>query len=429
MKTNTKTKSIHTHEGATAKHINAEQMLRRSVMSCFLWENEFYEDGQEIGARIAELADKVSPDFIKALAVEARHEGKLRHVPLWLICQVLRRPGSKAAETIAKVISRVDEIPELLALYWKAGKRPLAKQLRKGVAKAFHRFDEYQFAKYDRDGAVKLRDALRMCRPKPKDAEQAALFGRIKTRTLKTPETWEVQLSGGGDKKEVFEGLLKEGKLGYLALLRNLRNMMQSGCNKTLVKEAILARKGAQNVLPFRFVAAARACVELEPVLDQALIAAINESAPLSGRTVVLVDVSGSMDARLSTRSDLDRMDAAATLASIINGEVRVFTFSNDVREVAPRKGMAGVDVIKRSQPHGGTELGKAVTAINGIEHDRLIVITDEQSHDRVPDPIAKHAYMINVASNRNGVGYGRWCHIDGFSESVIKFIQAVEAE
>ena len=61
--------------------------------------------------------------------------------------------------------------------------------------------------------------------------------------------------------------------------------------------------------------------------------------------------------------------------------------------------------------------------------HDRLIVITDEQSHDAVPQPVAKAAYMINVASNRNGVGYGRWTHIDGFSESVLRFIHEVESD
>ena len=95
--------------------------------------------------------------------------------------------------------------------------------------------------------------------------------------------------------------------------------------------------------------------------------------------------------------------------------------------EIPPRRGMAGVDAVINSQPHGGTYLGAAVAAANKLKHDRLIVITDEQSHDRVPDPVANKAYMINVASNQNGVGYGKWTHIDGFSEAVIKFI--VESE
>lgn len=130
------------------------------------------------------------------------------------------------------------------------------------------------------------------------------------------------------------------------------------------------------------------------------------------------------MDHPLSARSDLRRIDAAAALASIVPGNVRVFTFSEAVVEVPPRRGMAGVDAVIRSQPHAGTWLGRAVDALNReVQHDRLIVISDEQSHDAVPDPVASAAYMINVASALNGVGYGRWTHIDGFSESVLRFV------
>jgi hypothetical protein len=76
---------------------------------------------------------------------------------------------------------------------------------------------------------------------------------------------------------------------------------------------------------------------------------------------------------------------------------------------------------------YGGTYLGAALAKICKLAHNRLIVVTDEQSHDRVPDPVAAKSYMINVASNRNGVGYGRWIHIDGFSEGAIRFIAEAE--
>lgn len=157
-------------------------------------------------------------------------------------------------------------------------------------------------------------------------------------------------------------------------------------------------------------------------------MAAIGDMVPLPGRTLILVDVSGSMDAKLSGKSDLSRMDAAATLAAIIPGDVRVFSFSYNLVEVPPRRGMAGVDAILRSQQHGGTDLAGAVAQANRMPHDRLIVITDEQATTgRVPDPVAQLAYMINVASYRNGVGYGRWTHIDGFSEQVLRWIAAKE--
>jgi len=197
------------------------------------------------------------------------------------------------------------------------------------------------------------------------------------------------------------------------------------------VSAAIVGRKnGADRVLPFRFIAAARAAPRFERQLDEAMIAGLDKLPELRGRTVVLVDVSGSMDHAMSAKSDLKRIDAAAALASIINAEkLRVYTFSHHLCECPPRRGMAGVDVIIRSQPHGGTYLGKALHAlkIDAGQFDRLIVITDEQSHDPVGQPWVKHSYMINVASNKNGVGYGMWNHIDGFSENVLRWIHEYE--
>jgi hypothetical protein len=418
-----------THEGAPAVELSAEQKLRRSVLACLLWEDEFYEDGQAIADRIAALAADVDPKALAALAVEARERSNLRHAPLLLLA-ALTRTGSGSslvADTIEKVVRRADELSELVAIYWRGGKRPLSKQMKLGLARALAKFDAYQLAKYDRDGPVKLRDVLFLVHAKPKDEAQVALWKQLAERALPSPDTWEVALSAGADKRETFERMLRERKLGYLALLRNLRNMSEAGVDEALVREAILARRGAERVLPFRYVAAARAAPRYEPWLDQALSEAVLQDAVLEGRTTVLVDVSGSMGARLSARSDLTRMDAAATLASIVPGDVRVFTFSNGVVEVPARRGMAGVDSVIRSQPHGATYLGAAVERVNRERHDRLIVVTDEQSHDPVPDPVAKWAYMVNVASARNGIGYGRWTHIDGFSEAVLGFIREHE--
>jgi hypothetical protein len=413
-------------------------------MSCLLWEKEFYEDGVAIADRIAALSEKVSAQFLSDLAIEARHESHLRHIPLLLITCLVEminkglgsapgaRSSSVVADTIANVISRPDELGELLAIYWSKGRRPVTRQMRLGLQRALKNFDEYQFAKYDRDGAIKLRDVLRIARPRPANEAQAALYGRIKSRTLAVPDTWEVELSRGANKKDTFERLISEGKLGYLALLRNLRNMIQAEVDEGMVRAAILARRGAGNVLPFRFVAAARAAPRFEPALDQALIASIAGATPLLGRTIVLVDVSGSMDHKLSDKSDLKRSDAAAALASVIPGEVYPYSFSQEIVEVPPRRGMAGIDAILRSQAHRGTYLGAAIKALNDrpVRADRLIVVTDEQSADAVPAYEHGRGYMINVASFQNGVGYGKhWVHLDGFSEGVIKFILEYERE
>jgi hypothetical protein len=419
-----------THEGGAAVSIKPIEQLRRSVLSCLLWEKEFYEDGQTIADRITAVAEMVKPADLAALAIEARKVHNLRHVPL-LLLDVLSKTGpALTADTVARVISRADEMAELLAVYWRNGHKTVPAQMRKGIARALAKFDEYQLAKYDRDGAVKMRDVLRIVRPKPNSDVQSALWKRVKDRTLETPDTWEVALSGGADKAATFKRLIDEGNLGYFALLRNLRNMEKAGVDRKTIMDAIVARKnGAQRILPFRYIAAARAVPSFEPSLDQALCEAISELPPLSGQTIVLIDVSGSMDERLSAKSDLTRMDAAAALGAIVScDDMKLFTFSTSIVEVPPRRGMAGVDAIVRSQSHGGTYLGAAMTMINKIKHDRLIVVTDEQSHDRVPAPVAKHAYMINDASNQNGVGYrDGWTHIDGFSEGVLRYIHEVE--
>lgn len=440
-----------THEGATAARMTPEQALRRSVMSCLLWEKEFYETGEDIATRIQTLAAQVAPETLAEIAVEARHKMRLRHAPLMLLTALCKTGTGKGlvSETIAKVVSRADEPGELLSMYWHVnGKdKPISKQLKVGLAKALGKFDEYALGKYNRDAAVKLRDVLFLVHAKPKDEDQAALWKKLAENELATPDTWEVALSAGADKKATFERLMREGMLGYLAVLRNLRNMVQAGVDTGLMRDTILARKGAQRVLPFRYVAASRACPQMEPAIDQALSETIAGMPVLPGKTAVMVDVSGSMDDKLSAKSDLSRKDAAAALASIIHGDIRMFSFADRVIELPPRRGMAGVDIIVKSQ-NGGTRLFDAVAAVNAeVPYDRLIVITDEQAFgpdaarfgnfygariqgnlSALPNPRdGAIGYMINVASAKNGVGYGRWTHIDGFSENVLRYIGALE--
>lgn len=425
MKINVKSYPV-THENGKAKNIKKEDELRRSVLACLLWENSFYEDDQSIADRICTLAKSVDKKFVASLAVEAAKDFKLRHAPLLLLTEC---PDKGAIE---QVITRPDQITELLAIYWRNGKKPLAAQIKKGLAKAFQKFDEYSLSKWNRDGNVKLRDALFLVHAKPKNDEQALLWKKLSNNELKCPETWEKMLSSGANKKESFENLIKEKQLGYLALLRNLRNMNEAGCDTSLVKEAIKDRKGADKILPFRYLAAAIAAPNFERELDEAMLYSIKQLPEFTGKTIVLVDVSGSMNEKLSDKSDLTRMQAAACLGSIVNSEdLRVFTFSNELVEVPARKGMAGVDAILKSQNYGGTELKKALTIINEkYDYSRIIVITDEQSQDGICDPIqSAKGYVINVASYQNGVGYGRWTNITGFSENVLKFIHEIEKE
>ena len=152
----------------------------------------------------------------------------------------------------------------------------------------------------------------------------------------------------------------------------------------------------------------------------------------LAGHTVLLVDVSGSMESPISGRSEMRRTDAAYGLAILLREiaeKVTIYTFSEAAKRVPSRRGMALRDALDQSQPHAGTYLGAALKQVEAEVregYDRLVVITDEQSHDQVPAPRGK-GYVINVASNRNGVGYGAWTHIDGWSEAVIDYIAELE--
>ena len=429
-----------THEGAPARAVTAEQALRRTVLSCMLWEGEFYEDGVQIAGRVHELVPKVDAAKVAALAVEARGKMKLRHAPLLLVREMARHATHRAlvGETLECVIQRADELSEFVAIYWAGGRQPLSAQVKKGLAAAFGKFDEYALAKYDRAGTVRLRDVLFLSHARPVDEAQAALWKRLAENELATPDTWEVALSAAGrgdgqEKREVWERLLAERKMGALALLRNLRNLHAAGVSEELVLSALAALK-TERVLPFRFLAAARNAPQWEEALETAMFRALEtRTGKLAGHTVVLVDVSGSMESPLSARSEMRRTDAAYGLAILLREiaeKVTIYTFSDRAQRVASRRGMALRDALEKSQPHSGTYLGAALKQVEGEVregYDRLVVITDEQSHDSVPAPKGV-GYVINVASAQNGVGYGAWTHVDGWSEAVVDYIAELES-
>jgi len=439
MRMNTKTRAnenvLRTHEGGIARRITPYQELRRSVLSCLLWENGFYESGQEISERIADLVKVVRPFEAANLAIEAREQMKLRHAPLWIVRQMAKLDSHKymVAATLERIIQRADELTEFLALYWKDGRCPLSAQVKKGLARAFPKFDAYQLAKYNRKGQVKLRDVLFLCHAKPRDEQQSKVWASLIDGSLAPPDTWEVALSSGGDKAKTFLRLMEEKKLGGLAFLRNLRNMVDARIPVDVLED-YLRTVNLSNVLPFRFISAAAACPKLETGLESAMFNALKSMDRMAGKTILLIDVSGSMLVPLSSNSVMNRMDSASALGMLLReicDDIQIWTFSEDVVPVPPRRGFALNDAIKKSQLKRGTYLGKAVRKLNAKEeYDRIIVITDEQSHDPVGNPLeGKRGYMINVGMYKRGVGYGPWVHIDGWSESVVRWIQAMESE
>ena len=430
-----------THEGTPAKRLTAEQELRRAVLACMLWEDAFYEDGESVANRIARLVEKVPGDVVAALALEARERMKLRHVPLLLARELAGHRFKGTAALLAQIIQRPDELTEFLAIYWKEKRQPLSAQVKKGLARAFGKFSAHALAKYDRDEKVKLRDVLFLTHPKPSGDEQAATWKALASRTLPTPDTWEVALSAGKDKRETWVRLMAEGKLGALALLRNLRNMQAAKVPEDAIRAALAMAK-VDRVLPFRFIAAARYAPTLEPELEALMFRCLEGASKLPGVTALVVDASGSMTgAPVSQRSDMDRLEAAAALAMLareVCAAVKVYTFSDSGHRMPPRRGFALRDAL-RQFAGGASRGGLAVAMANEDGYDRIIVLTDGQWHYSQilatgeaqvvsPAPLTPLAYMVNVGTYRNGIGYGKWTAIDGWSEAILDFIREAEA-
>lgn len=418
--------------GTQVPQINAERQLKRITLAAMLWEKQFYLDGKSHAELVKELVAKVAPAKVEALAQEARTKFKLRHVPL-LLARELARHGKLQANALTSVIQRPDEMSEFLSIYWQDGKTAVSNQVKKGLAACFNKFNEYQLAKWNKNSAaIKLRDVMFLSHPKPQTAEQAELFKRVASDTLTTPDTWETQLSAGADKCETFTRLMTEKKLGALAFLRNLRNMRDSGVNTDLIR-SYASSVDVSKVLPFRYVAAARIVPEFEDMLESMMFRSLATHDKIPGKTVLVIDVSGSMfGTKISSKSDLDRFDAAAALAMLcreVCEEVEIYSFSNNAVRVAPRRGFALREAISNSQHHGGTQLGNAMRTINANgSYDRCIVFTDEQSYDRPGAPLGK-GYVVNVASYENGVNHNAWTEVNGFSEAVVDYIQALERE
>jgi hypothetical protein len=433
--------------GALADVLTPELELRRSVLACMLWEDIAYETGLSVADHIGKLVAKVDPATARSVAIEARTAQKLRHVPLLMAREMARTPTHKhlVASTLKEVIRRPDELTEFLALYWKDGRCPISNQVKKGLGASLGRFDEYQLAKYKgtKANSIKLRDVLFLTHPKPRDAEQAALWAKLANNTLATPDTWEVALSSGKDKKAEWTRLLEDNKLGAMALLRNLRNMQSAGVDARLISKG-LQNCNPEKVLPFRFIAAFREAPDFRAELEQLMLSCLASQSKIKGKTVCIVDVSGSMMAGISGKSRMTRVDAAAALAILVKGVsedcVVYATAGNDCTRVASTKrvgrhkeGFALADAIYDSYRHlgGGGIFLKQCTDYAAKEQgtaDTLIVISDSQdcSGDDSPKhvvPFGKFNYMMDISCHRHGIAYEKFTVLNGFSEALVNYV------
>ena len=343
------------HEGAEAFALTPELELYSAIVTASL-DNKFYESNDERMERIVSLIAKVNPMFVAQLAVYTRTKMYLRSVPLLLVVELakIHNGDNLVSRTIDNTVLRADEIMELLACYqWrnpsgderkKLGR--LSHQVQQGLQQAFNHFDEYQFAKYDRSNLqVKLRDALFLVHPKAKNEAQQALFDKITNKTLAIPYTWETELSALGQtqfeteeaRTEAFrlkwEELIASGKVGYMALMRNLRNILTSKVSAnfiTQVCDTLTDPHAVANAkqLPFRYLAAYREVQNIDststPTVLDALEKAVLQSAEniqgFGNDTKVLLacDVSGSMQGPISPRSKVQNYDIGLMLAMLL---------------------------------------------------------------------------------------------------------------
>ncbi len=418
--------TITNYEGAKAAKLTPEMELYAAVVTAGLSDN-FYEKSPERIDRIRQLMETNNPEFIARLAVYARSEMHMRSIPLVLSVELAKQTSGTniVRKTVGSVVQRADEIAELLAYYQMANKREgtkklgrLSKQVQKGLGDAFNRFDEYQFSKYNRATDVTLKDALFLVHPKAKDDAQQAVFNKIAAGKLSTAYTWETELSGLGqnnfETKEEraiavrikWEELINSGKLGYMALLRNLRNIIQAGVSWDSITRVNSRIGSAEEVarsrqLPFRFVAAFREVKSIQseavPYILDALERALAASAAnIKGfnddsRVLIACDVSASMQQPVSPKSKVLLYDIGLVLAMLLKSRCSraitgMFGSKWKVINMPSRSILVNVQEFYRREG----EVGYATNGYLAIEYlrkkrivmDKVMLFTDCQLHE-----------------------------------------------
>lgn len=345
--------AVTNYEGAEAFSLDERVELYSAVVTTSL-NDKFYEAADKRMDRIRSLIMRNDPAFVAKLAIYTRNKMYLRSVPLMLAVELAKTQSGNGVvgKAVKGVVQRADEITELLAYYQLANERngakklnKLSKQIQNGLSEAFNKFDEYQFAKYDRAGEIKLKDALFIVHPKAVNEQQQSLFDKIAKGSLDVPYTWETELSALGqkdfanekEKKAAFrakwEELITSGKLGYMALMRNLRNIIEAGVSMEIMEEvcAYLSNRDAivkSKQLPFRFLSAYREIKILSsgavPMVLDALENAVEQSVinirgfGKNTSVVIACDVSGSMQKAISAKSKIMNYDIGLMLAMLL---------------------------------------------------------------------------------------------------------------
>jgi 60 kDa SS-A/Ro ribonucleoprotein len=477
------------HAGAKAYRLTPELELYTAVVTSLL-SNTYYEKADDCLTRIQGLIRKNDPQFVAKLAVYAREKMYLRSLPLVLVTELakIHQGDNLVSRATNRVVQRADEITELLAYYQLANARKdtkklnrLSKQIQKGLADAFNKFDEYQFSKYNRTGTdVKLRDALFLVHPKAKNEIQQVIFNKIANDTLTTAQTWETTLSAVGQadfdsendkleaKSQAWEGLILSGKLGYMALLRNLRNIIEANVSQEALNKVCATLSDARAVtnskqFPFRFLSAYRELKRLNngrvsKVLG-ALEAAVQHSAvnirgfDAKTKVVIAADVSGSMQRVISPKSTVQNFDIGLMLAMLLQNRCEnvvtgMFGDTWKIINVPQNNILSNVDEFHRREGEVGYSTNGHLVIQDLINRkkvvDKIMIFTDCQlwnSNGGNPISTAWNQYKAIAPNARlylfDLAGYGNTpinvlndnsvFLIAGWSDKVFEILAAIE--
>lgn len=444
--------------GHAAYSMNDRSKLVTQVLTSFFNEAKFYGDNSGEMKKLIPKVIAADPEFVAKLAVFARREFNMRSVSHVLAAYLCHEPAGKpyARKTVQAVCLRGDDATEIMSFYLATFGKPIPNSLRRGLKSVLERFDAYTLSKYKGDGKdVKLRDLVMLCRPHPTSDEKSEAFKKLLENSLEPPATWEVELSKYGNNSETWERLIASGRVGYMATLRNLRNIIKANPSNMDSVLEWLSDPGAvrrSKQMPFRFLSAYKAVKDVAgskvlSTLEHACEASVQNMERLSGTTVIMVDVSGSMGNQVSAKSDVRCYEIGALLGLIANRicENSVFyVFNGDAYRYPVSAEAPILYTAQTIRCGGGTDMAAPFERMlrDGVKADRVIVISDNECNDGwwgKPVQTVADEYRRKSGCNCwvHGIdlqGYGtqqfkgpRTNIITGWSEKVFEFIHLAE--
>lgn len=431
-----------------------------SILLTSFANDQYYKKAADTFDRIKELIGKCNKEFVAKAIVYARTKFGMRSISHVAASELAKHISGEtwAKNFYTAVIHRPDDMMEILSYHTsKNGKVPMS--MKKGFAKAFDKFDRYALAKYRGESkSFSLVDVVNIVHPKPVERNEKAIEALIKG-DLKSFDTWESALTKAGQeakdeeekeelKRDAWIKLIKEKKIGYFALLRNLRNIIEQA--PEVLPEALalltsdsLIKKSL--VLPFRFMTALEEIQKLNAgklVRETlvALIVALDKSVAnvprFDGETLVVLDVSGSMAGKPSQIGSL----FAAALVKSNNADFMKFSDRAQYVNVNPLDSTATIANSIRFAS-GGTNF-KSIFQTANKKYDRIIILSDMQAWVGYHTPSADLAtYKQATGANPfiysfDLAGYGSLQFpetnvfaIAGFSEKVFDIMKLLETD